>query len=258
MHTSMKPFGLRPTERGRMGDFAAYLQVAQQARGELRAGADSDSYLRRLSRGAVPPKWRGRARIVATNAVRPFVARHAQRLPRPLLLHLGSGREYKDGWVNVDLVGARVELAWNMAHGLPFADSSVAAIFHEHLLEHLSLAQGTKLTRDCARVLEPGGALRIGVPDVAALIEDYTNGGVDLLTKKPGRPTAMLALQEMFYWHSHQTMYDFDTLDALVRWAGLSPATRFDWSVSKAFHPCPDSDARRGETLYVETTKQPA
>jgi predicted SAM-dependent methyltransferase len=239
-------------------DFDAYLEVAEEAQAELRAGAAGDSFLRRLSRGAVPPKWRGRVRIAATNTIRPFATRQARRLQQPILLHLGSGREHKKGWVNVDLVGARVDLAWNVGHRLPFADSSVIGIFHEHLLEHLTLAQGMRLTRECARVLEPGGTLRIGVPDVAALIADYSSGGTQLLAKKPLRPTAMLALQEMFYWHNHQTMYDFDTIDALVRWAGLSPADRFDWGVSKVFLICPDSDARRGETLYVETNKPTA
>jgi predicted SAM-dependent methyltransferase len=56
--------------------------------------------------------------------------------------HLGCGGEGKDGWVNIDLLGDPVDVAWNLAHRLPFASNSVDAAFHEHLLEHLPLEAG--------------------------------------------------------------------------------------------------------------------
>lgn len=237
------------------GSIDEYLAVADAEQRELRASNPTDSRARRVMKHGVPVRWRGTARVVATSAMRGRETRRAALIgaKRPLMLHLGSGTEHKDGWVNVDLAGDPVDLAWNLARPLPFGDGTVDGIFHEHLLEHLPLSAGATLTRECARVLRPGGTLRIGVPDVAALIEDYVKGTGELLGRKPGRPTAMLALQEMFYWHRHCTMYDFETLDMLVRWARFGPATRCEWGKSAVFDPAPDSESRRGETLYIET-----
>lgn len=237
-----------------MADLDAYLRIVEEEQRVLRATKPTDSRARKLLKHAAPPRWRGRARLLATDLIHPREVRRAGRLraTKPLLLHLGSGRERKPGWINVDLIGDPVDLAWNLARPLPFDDSTVDGIFHEHLLEHLPLGAGAALTRECVRVLRPGGTLRIGVPDVAALIADYATGTGDLLTRKPGRPTALLALQEMFYWHRHCTMYDLETLDVLVRWAGLDSAVRSEWGSSAVFDPAPDSERRRGNTLYIE------
>lgn len=237
-----------------MGDLSAYLKIAEEEQRVLRATKSTDSRARRILKHATPPRWRGRARMLGTDIIRPREVRRARRLStaKPLLLHLGSGQERKSGWINVDLIGDPVDLSWNLARPLPFEDGTVDGIFHEHLLEHLPLGAGAAFTRECARVLRPGGTLRIGVPDIATLIADYANGTGKLLARKPGRPTALLALQEMFYWHRHCAMYDFETLDVLVRWAGLNSALRSEWGRSTVFEPVPDSERRRGNTLYVE------
>lgn len=237
-----------------MSDLSAYLEIAEREQKALRATNSTDSRARRVLKHAAPPRWRGRARMLATDIISPLEGWRAKRLAAtgPLLLHLGSGPERKAGWVNIDLVGDPVDLSWNLARPLPFQDGVVDGIFHEHLLEHLPLAVGTAFTRECARVLRPGGTLRIGVPDIGALIADYASGKGELLARKPGRPTALLALQEMFYWHRHCTMYDFETLDVLVRWAGFKPASRSEWGRSAAFDPAPDSERRRVNTLYIE------
>jgi SAM-dependent methyltransferase len=194
-------------------------------------------------------------RLAATRALRSRERRRLAELPRPLRLHLGSGNEHKDGWVNVDLAGYPVEAAWNLARPLPLQDGSVEAIFHEHLLEHLTLEEGLAFCRECHRLLRPGGVLRIGVPDAGAAARSYAEDpGAFLEEARPGRPTAMLALQELFYYPGHRTMYDFQTLALLLRAAG------FDRPEQRAFgetalEPPPDSPHRRAETLYVEARR---
>lgn len=199
-------------------------------------------------------------RLAATNMLRPRERRRAAKLSghSDLRLHLGSGREPKEGWVNVDLFGDLwnpVDLAWNLKHPLPFPDASVDAIFHEHVLEHLPLAAGLQMHKECHRLLAPGGVLRVGVPDAGAYARSYVDGGKGMIEDvRPGRPTPMLALQELFYWHEHQTMYDDETLTMMLRAAGFDEVEAKPFGVSR-IEPSPDSPHRRSESLYVEAVK---
>jgi len=172
-----------------------------------------------------------------------------------LRVHLGSGDRPKAGWVNVDLLGHRVDLAWNLNRPLPFDDESVVAIFQEHLLEHLTLERGLALIQDCYRMLKTGGVLRIGVPNADSYVRSYCDGSGEFLeTVRPGRPTPMLALQEEFYWHGHQTMYDFDTVSLVCEAAGFASIEPRGFGNTR-LSPIPDSDFRSLDTLYVEMVK---
>ena len=107
------------------------------------------------------------------------------------------------------------------------------------------------LTRDCLRVLKPGAALRIGVPDAGMLLRSYAGDGRDLESYSPNRPTRMLAVQETFYWHHHVTMYDEPTLLMLFNDAGFREPRRCGFGCTQ-LPLMPDSETRRDGTLYVE------
>jgi predicted SAM-dependent methyltransferase len=211
----------------------------------------------RTWRRMIPTSVRTRVRCMLTDALRARERRRARKLMQNdrLRVHLGSGDRPKGGWVNVDLLGHRVDLAWNLNRALPFDDGSVEWIFQEHLLEHLTLERGLALLKDCHRMLKPGGVLRIGVPNADAYVRSYCDGsGAFLETVRPGRPTPMLALQEEFYWHGHQTMYDFETLTLLCMAAGFDSVERREFG-STRLTSIPDSEFRRLDTLYVEMVK---
>lgn len=217
----------------------------------------SEPPLKRVVRGLVPVPLRPVVRPLATDLLSLRERHRAAKIARrvPLRLHLGSGRSPKTGWVNVDLFGDRVDLAWNLHRPLPFEDDSVDAAFHEHLLEHFTLRKGTALTQECYRVLKPGGVLRVGVPDAAAYVQSYLQeGGAPIASAYPGRPTPLLAMQEVFYRHGHRTMYDFDTLALVCNAAGFVSVERRRFGESH-LTPCPDSEHRRPWTLYVEALK---
>jgi predicted SAM-dependent methyltransferase len=201
--------------------------------------------VRRVGRRVVPQRFRLQTRVVATAAASPRARRSAEsiRAAAPLRLHLGSGPARKDGWVNVDLVGDDVDLTWNILKPLPLTDGSVDAIFHEHVLEHLSIEDGYQLARESHRLLRPGGVLRIGVPDC---------GTPDI--GWPDAPTRLLALHEFFAEPGHQTMYDAETLGLIVRAAGFEVVEQRAFGESR-IEPAPDSEHRRVGSLYVEAVK---
>jgi SAM-dependent methyltransferase len=213
--------------------------------------------LRKVAKRLVPPKFHYGVRRVVTAVLVPRERRRARQLARrfPLLLHLGFGGYRKEGWVNVDLIGDRGDLVWDVRRPLPFPNETVDAIFHEHLLEHLLAREGFALLLDSVRVLRPGGILRVGVPDAGAYTSLDPNDRQGFLERvRPGRPTPLLAMQEVFYEPDHHTMYDFETLAYFLRAAGFPDPEHRGFGESR-LSPCPDSEHREAETLWVEAIK---
>ncbi len=195
-----------------------------------------------------------RARVIGTRLAAPWSRRRLRAAAErsPLRLHLGSGRVNKEGWVNIDLLAARADVAWDLETGVPFASDSVDAIFHEHMLEHLDLHAGFAFARECLRVLKPGGVLRVAVPDAGALLRSYAGTGDPGWARSQATP--MLAVDALFYEHDHRAMYDGETLVLLLRAAGFGEASESRFGEGR-LQPSPDSPVRRDGTLYVEATK---
>lgn len=196
----------------------------------------------------------GRLRALSTALVKPVARRRLGKLRNgaELRLHLGSGFLSKPGWIDIDLAGARADLVWNLQNGIPFEDGTVDAIFHEHLLEHLTLHDGFGLTLECHRALRPGGVLRVGVPDAGACLRSYA--GIDDPDWAQSRPTPMLAVEALFYEHGHHAMYDEQLLTEALAAAGFADVAACEFGDSR-LSPCPDTEARRDGTLYVEGVK---
>jgi predicted SAM-dependent methyltransferase len=206
--------------------------------------------LKGLAARIVPPRLRPRLRHAATAALRPLSRRRAARLASAgsVRLHIGCGSIYKEGWVNVDLAGTRVDLPWNLAEPLPFPPRSVDAIFHEHLLEHLTYAEGVELHRRCLELLRPGGVLRIGVPDAGAALQGYAmapHGDAGQW------PTPMTRVASLTYDSGHRAIYDAETLELSCMAAGFVQAAQCEFGEGQ-LQPNADSVERRGYTLYVE------
>lgn len=91
--------------------------------------------------------------------------------PDKVCVHLGAGGHRIGGWVNVDVLPAGVDVLADFEHDLPFRTGSVDLLHSEDLLEHLHLAAGKRLLRECHRVLRPNGVMRILTPDLRALVQ---------------------------------------------------------------------------------------
>ncbi|HEY5357631.1 MAG TPA: methyltransferase domain-containing protein [Streptosporangiaceae bacterium] len=234
----------------------AYFDESRARQQRLRLTKATDSGARVVLKNLVPVRYRGTGRMILTDAVRSRERRKAAALAGRggLRLHLGCGGERKAGWVNIDLLGDPVDVAWNLASPLPFASGSVAAVFHEHLLEHLPLQAGDAFMGECYRVLAPGGILRVGVPDAGKLVRSYAGDREYLEARHPDRPTALLAVQELFYWHRHTAMFDTETLALFFRASGFPDPQEREYGDTD-LDQAPDTERRRDQTLYMEARK---
>lgn len=178
---------------------------------------------------------------------------------KSLKLHLGCGRQYKAGFVNVDLKPG-VDLMLDLREPLPFQDGSCALIYSEHFFEHIDYPDGvTTFLARCLRVLEPGGEFSLGVPDAGEPLTIYAE---DRDAESPDQAkwgarwhpawcvTAMEHINYLFRQRNeHQWAYDFVTLRKVLHQAGFVDIVRRD------FDPQLDGRNRRDGTLYMSGRK---
>jgi len=99
----------------------------------------------------------------------------------PRKLHIGCGENLLDGWLNADLFPRSPEvLHLDASRPFPFEDGQFDYVFSEHMIEHVSHAEGALMLAECHRVLKNNGTIRISTPDLAFLIELYRENRSEL------------------------------------------------------------------------------
>ncbi len=88
-------------------------------------------------------------------------------------LNIGSGGYYLPGFTNLDYPSDWYQgqqqqpfIAYDMrSDDLPFSNGSVDNIYCSHVIEHIETPYVTHFFQEAARVLKPGGVLRVACPD---------------------------------------------------------------------------------------------
>jgi predicted SAM-dependent methyltransferase len=225
----------------------------------------SEAVVNKLKRTVVSIIGRERANRISAPyydwAARASTKRTLAALPRQgLCINFGCGPRVLDGWINLDMSRADdIDVVWNLKFGMPFPDASCTALFGEHVIEHIPKEDGAKLLKECYRVLEPGGVLRLSTPDAGLYLCSYAGDREFLSHPSFDRPaeTAMDRINTMMRENGgHLWIYDAESLVKLVKSAGFKSVTQR--SFNKSEHTKMqgiDSEGRAFESLYVEGKK---
>ena len=90
------------------------------------------------------------------------------------MLNLGCGASYHPDWINMDFIPAGPGvIAHDLRNPLPLGEFSCDVVYASHVLEHFSRHEARTFLEECRRVLRPGGALRIVVPDLETIARLY-------------------------------------------------------------------------------------
>jgi predicted SAM-dependent methyltransferase len=178
-----------------------------------------------------------------------------------LLVNLGCGYRPMEGWINVDRArGPKVQVVWDLASGLPFLDSSCSAIFSEHLIEHVTKDAAALLLKECHRVLQGRGVLRVSTPDAELFLRSYA-GSREFLGHSGFSQSIDTPVDRVNYmmreYGQHLWSYDEELLTLMLKRAGFTKIMRQRFGVSA--HPRMnniDFDAREFESLYLEAVKE--
>jgi predicted SAM-dependent methyltransferase len=148
-----------------------------------------------------------------------FWRRGSPSFAGPVRLHIGSGQRHLEGWVNIDhqkLPG--VDRVVDVRHGLPF--ERVSTIYAEHFLEHLPLESGLAFLRECRRVLEPEGRLRLSTPNLAWVLA--THYRQDAALSDDQGLFDCLRTNRAFHGWGHQFLYNRASLALALAAAGFA------------------------------------
>jgi len=161
-----------------------------------------------------------------------------------LKLHLGCGTHRLDSWINIDFHPA--QLAMDVRWGLPFPDASVAFAFMAHTLEHFYYQEALQIAKDIRRVLQPGGVLRVVVPDIEKCLRAYVENDAEFFESRDKTwtwwPECSTRLESFlsyagvgswFGFRSHKYGYDYETLRHLLLDAGFGAVERSEYMESR-------------------------
>jgi SAM-dependent methyltransferase len=198
-------------------------------------------------------------------------------------IHLGCGLNTPKGWVNVDgswnawvTKYSKIKRILNHLHvvhdryfnipwspniiihdvrkSLPFPDNSAGAVYASHLLEHLYIEEEENLLMECFRILWPRGVLRIVVPDLKGILEEYMGkkelegaetikmlGPAERLNRRlllrdlsPPKGSIIFRLYTTIKdFHLHKYLHDVDSLKELFEKTGFKEVQEMHYHQSR-------------------------
>jgi len=147
-------------------------------------------------------------------------------------VEIGSGDNPADGYdVRVDILALpAVDVVCRMDR-LPFADASVDALRANHVLEHQSWELVDATMAEWARVLAPGAAIDVGVPDARCRAASWLAGEIDtaqanywILGGHSDRDAHRGVDRRgvpLWIYNAHHTLFDPQSLLALLAGCGM-------------------------------------
>jgi hypothetical protein len=156
-----------------------------------------------------------------------------------LLLNFGAGlNQLPPPWQNLGPTH-------DVRKRLKFPSGSATAILAEHVVEHVPFLQGLGFFRECLRLLQPGGVLRVAFPDVGRFLineesELAFNAAAhcyaERLAQRPGmdlpprtRDRVRAALGQMLGGWGHQTAWTEHSAAGALLIAGFSQVRRCEY-----------------------------
>jgi predicted SAM-dependent methyltransferase len=164
-------------------------------------------------------------------------------------LHLGAAENIQPGWLNTDLhgYGRGDELVYlDVRKRFPLPDASFDFVFSEHMIEHLTYAEGQECLGECFRILRPSGRIRLATPSLQRLAalysaeptdlqRRYVDWAVDTLQPEVDLHLPGVVVNNFFRSWGHRFIYDPETLRHALTSAGFVDVQ--ECRVGESSHP---------------------
>jgi predicted SAM-dependent methyltransferase len=137
----------------------------------------------------------------------------------PIRLFLSAGPYSREGFLSTQQT--ELNLLKRADWEASFGERRAHTILAEHVWEHLTLEEGIEAARTCFEFLQPGGLLRLAVPDGLHPSEEYQQR---VAINGPG-PAA-----------DHKVLYTYRTLPPVFEAAGFTTRLLEFWDSTPTFH----------------------
>ena len=216
------------------------------------------------------------ARGLVGRVYRPLtISRYLARQATPRL-QLGAGANRLPGWLNTDAFPLSLRVVpLDVRRRFPLPNSRFSHVYSEHQIEHIRLADGEFMLRECHRVLAPGGRLRIATPDLDTLLAlhtpakspiqlEYIRWITDTWLPEGREHEDVAVINNAFRAWGHKFLYDEATLRRCLTRAGFGNIERCEMGASRdeAFrgleshgHAVGNVEMNRFETMVLEATR---
>ncbi len=170
-------------------------------------------------------------------------------------LQIGTGANPIPGWLNTDLNPTQADrseghvIFLDATRQFPFADATFDYIYLEHMIANVPYSAGRRLLTECARVLRPGGRIRIATPDLTRLLDLYQNRNdpdpeeqayiqwiADTFLDGPRHATPQFVVNNAFRAWGHHFHYDEELLQSSLRESGFVAIRRREVGQSEDPH----------------------
>jgi predicted SAM-dependent methyltransferase len=175
-------------------------------------------------------------------------------------LNVGCGPNTNNDLANLDYNWyPGVHVCWDITKPLPWGDQTLKGIYSEHCLEHITFADCLFAVKQFFRVLKPGGAVRIVVPDGELYIDLYnkarTGEKIEFPYPSEEEVTPMMSVNRIFQEFTHVFIYDEATMRLVMQQAGFVDIKRVSFMKGRDPKLLIDTEARAVESLYMEASK---
>ena len=146
---------------------------------------------------------------------------------------------------------------------IPEPSGSVEVVYSSHMVEHLGQDEALRFFKEALRILEPGGIIRIAVPDLRIYVDRYLTdqdgdafvGSLHMLDRNPEGLLDRIKMAVSGF-RGHKWVYDGHSLAKALTRAGFVEAEVMPAGVTQIADSGPlDLCERADESAYVEARK---
>jgi len=182
----------------------------------------------------------------------------------PLLLDLGCGNNFTDGWTHVDFYRIRLkfwkryssstkiaEIQTDLRFPLNCPSNIIDGVYSGHTLEHLYSDHAYQLLSEVFRILKPKCWLRINVPDLKRAV-DFYNGKITI-------PEYKYKAEAIANWTQnwgHCSVWDEELLSKALQISGFINIRKVEFgNEGTDKRLIKEEEVRRIDTLVLEAQK---
>jgi predicted SAM-dependent methyltransferase len=179
-------------------------------------------------------------------------------------LHLGSGSRYLEGYLHIDIADyEHIDINSSVDKLNTIDNDTIDEIYASHVIEYFDRNEVEFVLKEWKRVLKKDAVLRIAVPNFEALIKVYRETGE--IEKILGPLYGKWGLNDSSFIY-HKTVYDENSLTALLERIGFSDIKIWDWREvfknnleyddhSQAYFPHMDKESGIHVSLNIQCRK---